>query len=71
MSVIDSIKAKIEDLREDIIEINEQIEDDFNPMDWSGGNFDDCYDLGYGHGKKFGRMAAYKEILSILESDRQ
>jgi hypothetical protein len=25
-------------------------EPDFNPMDYSGGNFDDCYWAGYEHG---------------------
>ncbi|GAB6989568.1 hypothetical protein [Paenibacillus pini] len=70
MNIIDSIRIKIEALQEYIDEINEQIEEDFDPMDWSGGNFDDCYELGYSHGRKFGRMTAYKEILAILESER-
>ena len=24
---------------------------DFNPQDWSGGNFDDCYEMGFRHGR--------------------
>lgn len=35
---------------------------DFNPMDWSGGNFDDCYQLGMEHADP----DAAREILSIL-----
>lgn len=70
MNIIEDIENKIKLLQVDIDEINDQLEDDFNPMDWSGGNFDDCYDLGYEHGKKFGRMVAYKEILNILKSEK-
>jgi|GEM_PF-3761262 len=66
--MIDILKAKIESLQEEITEINSQIESDFDPDEWSGGNFDDCYNLGFEHGEKFGRMDAYKEMLKILES---
>jgi hypothetical protein len=66
MNIINIIEEKIKNLQKEIDEINELFDEDFDPQDWSGGNFDDCYDLGYGHGKKFGRMAAYKEILEFL-----
>jgi hypothetical protein len=40
--------------------------DDFNPMDWSGGNFDDCYYLGKDHD---GDIEAAREILSLLTNE--
>ncbi|WP_083609537.1 hypothetical protein [Paenibacillus sp. P3E] len=61
----------IENLKEAIDEINEQIEGDFNPSDWSGGDFDDCYDLGYGHGKKLGRIVAFRKVLVLLEGSAE
>lgn len=35
---------------------------DFNPQDYSGGNFDDCYQMGLSHAD----ADAAREILSIL-----
>lgn len=26
-----------------------EADEDFNPMDYSGGNFDDCYEMGLAH----------------------
>lgn len=37
-------------------------DEDFNPYDYSGGNFDDCYQMGLDHGDS----DAAREILSIL-----
>lgn len=39
-----------------------EADDDFNPMDYSGGNFDDCYQMGLDHAD----ADAAREILSIL-----
>lgn len=65
--IIDHIKEKIKELQTSIDEIHKMYEEGYDPDDWSGGNFDDCYDLGSTHGKHFGEMDAYKEILSLLE----
>ena len=35
---------------------------DFNPMDWSGGNFDDCYQMGLEHADS----ETAQEILNLL-----
>lgn len=35
---------------------------DFNPMDYSGGNFDDCYEMGKDHAD----ADAAQEILNLL-----
>ena len=37
-------------------------DDNFNPYDYSGGNYDDCYQLGLDHAD----ADAAREILSIL-----
>jgi hypothetical protein len=44
-------------------EINEFCGDDFNPMDASGGNFDDAYQLGFEHGETSGKLAVLYELL--------
>ncbi|WP_145413457.1 hypothetical protein [Paenibacillus xylanexedens] len=71
MNITDTIKNKIDRLQECVIEINRDIEEDFDPEGWSGGNFDDCYDMGLSHGMKRGRMMAYQEILDLLESEKR
>jgi hypothetical protein len=38
---------------------------DFNPMDYSGGNFDDCYYLG----REDGDIDAAREVLSLLTEE--
>ncbi|MGL4585302.1 MAG: hypothetical protein ACRCVU_20285 [Flavobacterium sp.] len=44
------------------VENGYEADDDFNPYDYSGGNFDDCYQLGMEHAD----ADAAREILSIL-----
>lgn len=39
-----------------------EADEDFNPMDYSGGNFDDCYDIGFSHADS----ETAREILNIL-----
>lgn len=37
--------------------------DDFNPMDFSGGNFDDCYQMGC----EDGEINFARELMALLE----
>lgn len=49
-------------------EINERVEsDDWCPMDASGGNFNDAYDMGRDHGESFGEYKVLAVIKEILE----
>ncbi|MBD8836253.1 hypothetical protein IFU39_00270 [Paenibacillus sp. CFBP 13594] len=71
MDIAKSLRDKIDALQEHVDQINQEDEEDYNPKDWSGGNFDDCYEMGRSHGRKFGRLFAYKEILELLESEKR
>ena len=44
------------------VENGYEADDDFNPCDYAGGNFDDCYQLGMEHAD----ADAAREILDIL-----
>ena len=68
MNVTEVLRNKIETLEEYVDQINQENEENYDPEDWSGGNFDDCYELGCSHGRKFGRLGAYREILAFLEN---
>lgn len=64
----ETIKMMIFDMQDDISEIDEIIEDeDFNPCDASGGNFDDAYQMGYDHGYSYGKLEALSSILKMME----
>lgn len=73
--MVNEIEKLIEACREEIKE-NESIwgEDmeDFNPMDASGGNFDDCYYMGLEHGRTEGELYAFRKVLKMVQeqSDR-
>lgn len=54
-------------LKNDAEEIDEMIAEDFNPSDWSGGNFDDAYEIGTEHGEVDGKMIILRAIESILQ----
>lgn len=41
--------------------------EDFNPGDWAGGNFDDCYDLGRRHESLDWASSLSDTITAILE----
>ncbi|KAF6565306.1 hypothetical protein G9G63_09100 [Paenibacillus sp. EKM202P] len=69
--IIEDLKKTTMGLQEVVDSLNAEMEEDFDPSEWSGGNFDDCYELGYSHGKKVGRLAAYKEILKMYEQHQQ
>ncbi|PYE51463.1 hypothetical protein HUB98_05590 [Paenibacillus barcinonensis] len=70
MDIVEVLRNKIDVLQEYIDDINKDIEEDYNPEEWAGGNFDDCYEMGCSHGRRFGRMTAYHEILALLESEK-
>lgn len=46
-------EEKLEMLVAEVEEIEEMKGDDFNPCDWSGGNFDDAYSLGESHSEAY------------------
>lgn len=68
--MIEEIKKLIEQYEEEVAE-NQEIwgEDmeDFNPMDASGGNFDDCYYMGLEHGQTEGKLEILYMVLKKLE----
>lgn len=61
------MKTKIEELirqyEEEVEIIEEDKGEDFNPMDASGGNFDDAYDMGYEDGFVYGKLDILRELL--------
>lgn len=72
LEYLKSLKEQIELLKGDIEEIEEYTEpkydgDYFNPQDASGGNFDDCYQMGFEHGEKYAKLEALQDNLNILE----
>lgn len=69
--MIDKIKERIKSLEEHVEGIDKMYEEGFDPDDWSGGNFDDCYDLGHGHGEYSGELRAYSNILGLLEEEKR
>ncbi|QSF43386.1 hypothetical protein [Paenibacillus tianjinensis] len=64
--VIKFIENKIKALQSESDQIEKKYEEDYNPSDWSGGNFDDCYSDGVSDGETFGSLQAYKTILEKL-----
>ncbi|MBE7896093.1 hypothetical protein G7L40_20665 [Paenibacillus polymyxa] len=71
MDIVEGLRNKINVLQEYVDEINQENEENYDPEDWSGGNFDDYYGLELSHGKKVGRLAAYKEFLQMYEQHQQ
>jgi hypothetical protein len=71
--VLNEIKAYVDEklpiYESEQEEVNELFEDDFNPCDASGGNFDDAYELGDDHGDTYGRLAVLREIKAIIEKE--
>lgn len=64
--LIEKYKNRLDVLRGDLKEINEMYED-FDPMDWSGGNFDDAYNLGREHEETFKEVEMIKVFIKELE----
>ena len=69
--LITNYQARIDALREDIDEINEFLEDDFNPCDASGGNFDDAYYMGNEHGETFAEYRVLIETVRDLKAIKE
>jgi len=61
------IETRLSVLEADAEEINEMLDDDFDPQDASGGNFDDAYDLGEEHGDTFGKISILEAIKAIID----
>ena len=63
-----ALKEQQTSLGEEIEENNEWMGEDFNPCDASGGNFDDAYEMGVGHGETDGMYTALCNIINVLEA---
>jgi hypothetical protein len=66
--MLEKIKELIAEHEADQEEIDDWMEDDFNPMDASGGNFDDCYFMGVEHGETQGALKILRGLLRELEA---
>lgn len=66
--LIETYQARLDALEAEIDEINEWMATDFDPMDASGGNFDDAYFMGSDDGKMFGEFHALKTVIKDLKS---
>jgi len=62
--MIDDYERRLKEIDEEIKESEALNNEDFNPMDASGGNFDDAYRLGIDHGDIFAR---YEEIYEFVK----
>ncbi|QIW89827.1 hypothetical protein PQE71_gp145 [Bacillus phage Izhevsk] len=65
--LIELIEKRIAILEPQEEENNAMIEEDFNPADWSGGNFDDCYFMGVKDGAISGELEALYRVLGELQ----
>lgn len=63
--VIKILEQRLELLSAEVDENDEWKGEDFNPMDASGGNFDDAYSLGEEHGETYGR---YAELFGAIKT---
>lgn len=61
------VDERIDLLEAEDEEIEERYEEGFDPMDWSGGNFDDAYHLGNEDGEVSGELRVLYRVKSILE----
>lgn len=65
----EQLKELIKKQEEVVREIDEWCNnEDFNPMDASGGNFDDAYQLGYEHGFENGKLYALRNVLDMFKN---
>lgn len=68
LELIEEIKERISVLEGDEEEIDEKYEEGFDPMDWSGGNFDDAYNEGQEDGEDYiGRKSMFHSIRIIMK----
>ena len=63
------IEKRLPLLVADAEEINEMLDDDFDPQDASGGNFNDAYDMGDEHGDIFGKISILEAIKAIIDKE--
>lgn len=63
------IDSKLPGLEGSENEIAEMIEEEFNPSDWSGGNFDDAYYIGTEHGTINGKLEVIRKIKAIIDGE--
>lgn len=66
--VIKELEQRLKSLSEEVDENDEWKGEDFNPMDASGGNFDDAYSLGEEHGEAYGRYAELSNAIKSLKA---
>jgi hypothetical protein len=64
--IIATLQSRLESVNGSIKEIDEMKEDEFNPSDWSGGNFDDAYFIGEEHGDCYATSNLLSEFIGIL-----
>lgn len=67
LELIEEIKERISVLEGDEEEIDEKYEQGFDPMDWSGGNFDDAYNEGQEDGEVWAELRVLRDMLLKLE----
>jgi hypothetical protein len=65
--IMEYIDSQLPIWEEETAEIEERMEEEFNPMDWSGGNFDDAYNLGEEAGEAFAKYEVMTRIKRIIE----
>lgn len=65
MELIDKIKDVLVNVKKP-----DELPDDFNPSEWSGGNFDDAYSLGEDHGSDWGAYSLAEKLLEIINKEK-
>lgn len=65
--LIAKYETELETWNAETDEIDEMKGDDFNPCDWSGGNFDDAYSLGESHSEAFTSAYLISNFIKELE----
>ena len=57
------LKEAIEEKLKSCVDFFEDEDKEFDPMGWSGGNFDDCFD----QGRRQGETDTYCEVVSMID----
>lgn len=68
-TLVDSLSPKLVEESDLLDEEVGEDGEDFNPMDWSGGNFDDAYYMGTEHGEMYGKLEILNKIDFILRKE--
>lgn len=61
-------KQWLEIVSVEVAQLEERRGDDFDPQDWSGGNFDDAYEMGIKDGEIYKEYEMIAEIIRKLEA---